>query len=222
MGNVQLQQQLFKGVPVFRLFNGGAVGADDVHAQVGQGLSQIHGGLTAQGGNHAVRLLQCHDVHHILGGQGLKIELIRSGVVRGDGFRVVVDDDGLVACFPDGLHRMDGGVVEFHTLANTDGAGAQDDDLLPGSHNGFVFRLVGGVEIGNIAVKLRGAGVDHPVARENVLLLANFVDFPGRNAPELGNGRIGKAHFLRREESGGIGNVVFQEGFHLNDVPQLS
>ena len=116
---------------------------------------------------------------------------------------------------------MDGGVVEFHTLANTDGAGTQNDDLLPGSHDGFVFRLVGGVEIGNIAVKLRGAGVDHPVARENVLLLANFVDFPGRNAPELGNGGIGKAHFLRREESGGIGNVVFQEGLHLNDVPQL-
>ena len=30
--DVQGNEKLFKGVPVFRLFDGGAVGADDVHA----------------------------------------------------------------------------------------------------------------------------------------------------------------------------------------------
>lgn len=43
LGNPQFQQQLFKGIAVFRLFDGGAVRADDLHAPLHQRLGQIDG-----------------------------------------------------------------------------------------------------------------------------------------------------------------------------------
>ena len=130
LGDVQGEQQLFKGVPVFRLFNGGAVGANDGYTPVGQRLGQVDGSLTAKGRDNALGLFQLHHVHHVLHRQRLKIQLVGGGIVRGDGLRVVVDDDGLIARVFNGLDRVDGGIVKFHALPDADGAGTEDDDLL--------------------------------------------------------------------------------------------
>ena len=88
---------------------------------------------------------------------------------------------------------MDGGVVELHPLADADGAGAQDDDLLVGGDNGLVLVLIGGVEVGHIAVKLAGAGVDHLVHREDAQLPALVVHLPLRALPQPGQGLVGEA-----------------------------
>ena len=65
---------------------------------------------------------------------------------------------------------MDGGIVKFHALTDTDGTGAQNDDLILVRHHRFVLRFIGGVKIRDIAVKFHRAGIDHPVAGADVLL----------------------------------------------------
>ena len=62
LGNVQGKQELFKGIPVFRLFYGIAIGADYFHTPISERLRQIDGCLPAQGGDDSYRLLQMDDV----------------------------------------------------------------------------------------------------------------------------------------------------------------
>ena len=73
LGNVQGKQELFKGIPVFRLFYGIAIGADYFHTPISERLRQIDGRLPAQGGDDSLRLLQMDDVQHILNSEWLKI-----------------------------------------------------------------------------------------------------------------------------------------------------
>ena len=127
--NVQLEQQLFKGVPVFCLFNGGAVGSDECDPQIVQRLGQIDSCLSTKRSNDTFRLLHRYDIIDILHGQRLKIELVGAGVVCGNGFRVVIDNDGFIPGFLDGLHGMNGGIIKFHALSNANWAGAKDNDL---------------------------------------------------------------------------------------------
>ncbi len=144
-----------KGVAVLRLLDALAVGADDPHAAARQRLRQIDGGLPAQRGDDAIRMLKMDDVHHVLRRQRLKVQLVRRCVVGRNGFGVVVDDDCLVAHFPDGMHRVDGGVVELHALPDADGSRAEDNHLAPVGHDRLVLLGVGGVEVGAHSCRIR-------------------------------------------------------------------
>ena len=55
LGDVQLLQDLLEGIPVLRPLDGLAVGADDLHPPVHEGLGQVDGRLAAQGGDDALR-----------------------------------------------------------------------------------------------------------------------------------------------------------------------
>ena len=220
---MQLLDEGVEDIPVFRLFNGLAVRANDVDSPVKEALGQIHGSLAAKGYNDTQRLFQVDDVHHILGGQGFKIELVRGGVVGGHGFRVVVDDDGLIALGPDGPKGVDGGIVELHALANADGAGAQNDDLLSVRHHRLVFAAaIGGVEIGHIALKLAGAGIDHLVHRQDVFFHPQVIYRPLGGVPDPGDAGIGEAQALGLPQVVRGSHVLPQLLFKLGDVFQLA
>ena len=222
VGNVQGADEGIEGIPVLRLFNGGAVRADDVHPPVRKALGQIHRRLAAQRDDDPQGLLQMDDIHHVFRSQWLKIQLVRSGIVCGDGFRVVVDDNGLVARAADGPQGMDGGIVELHALANADGAGAQDDDLLPVRDHRLILLGIGGVEIGHVALKLAGAGIDHLVHREEIFPAARFVNFPLRCMPQSGNPSVGEAQALCLLQVGQAPGILLQLLFELGDVFQLA
>lgn len=83
-----------------------------------------------------------NNIHDILTGEWLEIEFVGSGIVGRNGLRIVVDDNGLKAEFPDRPHGMDCGVVKLDPLSNADGAGAEDDDLFAVRNDGFVFRSI--------------------------------------------------------------------------------
>ena len=221
MGDVQGQDEIFKNIPVFGLFNGVAVGADNGHATAGQRLGQVHSGLAPQGHNDPLGLFVLHHVHDALNGQGLKIELVRSGIVSRDGFRVVVDDNGLVAGIADGPQGVNRGVVELHALADADGAGAQHNDFFPVGDHGFLLLLIGGVEIGHIALKLPGAGVDHLINGENMRLFPQGEEVVLGHVPELGQILVGEAHALGFLQQGQIPGVGFQFLFKVHDLLDL-
>ena len=74
---------------------------------------------------------------------------------------------------------MDAAVVELDTLADADGAGADDDSPAAGHCLGLVLLLVGAVEIGGLCRKLCGAGVDHLVDGTEAPVLAEVADLLG-------------------------------------------
>ena len=161
------------------------------------------------------------DVHHVLHGQRLEVELVAGGVVGRDGLGVVVDDDGLVARRtdrPDGVH---GRVVEFDALADADRAGTEHDDLLFPADDRLVFFLVGRVEIGHVGGEFAGAGVDHLVDREDVVLLAQTVHFVLRKAPQLTDVLVAETHALGSAERLDVHRVCADDVFELDDVLEL-
>ena len=202
--NVELEQELFEAVAVFRALDRVRLRADHLHAALHQRLDEVDRRLPAERRDDALRLFQLDDVHHVLDRERLEIELVRAGVVRGDGLGVVVDDDGLIARLADRLHRVDGGVVELHALPDADRARAEDEDLLALGDDGFVLLLIGGVEIGDVAFKLARAGVDHLVDRHDAELFSFGRDVRLRALPEVREVLVGKAHALGAPERVGV------------------
>ena len=181
-----------------------------------EGLGQIDGGLTAQGSNHALGLFKLEDVHDILGGQRLKVQLVGGGVVGGDRLGVVVDDDGLVASLADGHDRVDGGVVELHALPDADRACAQHHDLLLGGQAGVVFACIGGVEIGDIGSGV--AGVHHAEDGEYVVRLAEVEHIQLGLLPHPGDVLVTEAHLLGVQQVFGVVHVELQNLLHVHNA----
>ena len=88
------------------------------------------------------------------------------GVVGGNGFGVVVDDNCLVTGIFNGGYCVNGGIVEFNTLADTDRACTENDDLLFIGYDGSVFAGIGRIEIRDICAAMEG--INHSVNREHV------------------------------------------------------
>ena len=219
--DLQLQQELFKAVAVFGALDRVGLRADHFHAALHQRLDEIDGGLAAERRDHAERLFQLDDVHHVLDRERLEVELIRAGIVRGHGLGVVVDDDGLVARLADRLDRVNGGVVEFHALPDADRAGAEDKDLFALGDNGLVLLLVGGVEVGDVAFKLARAGVDHLVHGADVLRAPRVGDRLFRALPEVREVVVGEAHALGLQQGVGVERRVLDGALELDDVVEL-
>ena len=121
---------------ILSLLDGLAAGAQQLHAVLLQEalLGQLHGqgqaALAAQGGQQAVRLLLEDDAPQRLQGQGFNVDMVGGGVVGLNGGGVGVDQYHLQ---PGGLQRTAGlgaGVVELRRLADNDGAGANNHDLV--------------------------------------------------------------------------------------------
>ena len=129
-----------------------------------QEFGELDGRLAAEGHHDAYRLLHLDDVHHILREQRLEVQAVGGIVVSGNRFRVVVDNDHLIAQLLQRPDAVDGGVVKLDALPDADGAGAQhhnDRLAAAGEGAGFAEPVERGVEIGGLRVKLRAAGVHH-------------------------------------------------------------
>ena len=126
----QFFQQLLECIPVLSAVNRIAFRSNEADAAFVKGLSQIYGSLSAERGDKALRFFHCNDIHHLFDAEGFKIQLIRAAIIRGHGLRIVVDNNRLIARSLQGLDCMDSRIIKFHTLADADGAGTQNDDLL--------------------------------------------------------------------------------------------
>ena len=121
-GNLGLFQNFVKqfsvlgGVHILRLC------AQDRHAHFHQAFRELDGGLPAELHHRPVRLFQPYNTLHILRRKGFKVQLIRNIKVRAYGFRIVIDDDGLIARLCKSPGGMDGAVVELDSLSDADGA----------------------------------------------------------------------------------------------------
>ncbi|MCY1224182.1 hypothetical protein D9M72_363280 [compost metagenome] len=154
--------------------------AEDRHTGVGQLLCELERGLAAELDKHthdaAGALLRRDDFQDVLEGQRLEVEACGDVVVGGDGFRVAVDHDGLVAGLAECHGGVHAGVVEFDALADAVGPGAQDDDGRLGVQRNLVLLVVGRVVVRRVRGEFGGTGIHGLVDRPDAQGLADAAD----------------------------------------------
>src|SRR5690606_27850682 len=151
-----------EALAVFGAVDGIRRGADDRHAGLFQGAADLQRGLPAVLHDDALGLLDTDDFQHVFQGHRLEVETIGGVVVGGDGFRVAVDHDGLVAVFTHGQRGVHAAVVELDALADTVRPAAENHDLVAAGRIGLALFLVGRVHVGGVGGELGGAGI-HPL-----------------------------------------------------------
>ena len=216
--DAQVLQQGVEAPPVLGHVDAVGGGAQNGDALLVQELRQGDGGLAAEGHHHTHGVLHFNDPHHILRGEGLKVQPVGGVIVGGDGLRVVVDDDHVIAQLFQGLDTVDGAVIKFNALADPNGAGPQDDDGVPagpGEVPGITVLVIGGVEIRGLGLEFRRAGVHHLIAGGAV----------GQGCwvhpRQAGQGLVRVAVFLRLE-IGLLGEPALQGGLESDQVLQFA
>ena len=194
--NAQTGQQFVEQFAVFRRVDVTQIRAEDAVTRFAHGLCQLDGRLAAELADHADRLLDFQHVHHVFRRERLEIQAIGGIEVGGNGFRVVVDDDGIKARAlerPDAVHRA---IVKLDALADADRAGTQHDDGLAAAVLRFGRRAVGAVKIRADGLELAAAGIDHAEGRLHVQAGAKHADIRRLAADKARNGAVRHAHFF--------------------------
>ena len=180
-------------------------GAHDRNACLLQAGSKAQRSLATQLDNHASNVtrsgLRVVNLHDVLEGQRLEVETVCGVIVGGDGLRVAVDHDGLVALLRELKGRVNAGVVKLDTLTNAVRAGAQNDDLTLGAFRcranlglGIRVKLIGAVVVRGLCFEFAGTGIyglvhgadTHAPAQATYAILA--VEF-GAKGGNLGVGK---------------------------------
>ena len=177
-GDLALLKNLIKELSVLRCVHVLGTCAEDRHAHLHQALCQFDRGLSAELNDRAVRLLQIHDILHILRCQRLEIQLIRDIKVRADRLRIVVYDDRFVACLCKCPGRMDGTVVKFDSLSDTDRSGTEYKHLLlsAGAHC-LILTAEAGIIVRRLCVELCRTCIHDLKCCRDPVVIAHFLDF---------------------------------------------
>ena len=116
------------------------------------------------------------DSEDVFEGERLKVEAVAGVVVGGDGLRVAVDHDGLVAVVAEREGRMAAAIVKLDSLPDAVRSGTKDDDLGLVRRGRLVLFVVGRVEVRCHGLELGGAGIDELEDGADALLFAQFPD----------------------------------------------
>ena len=173
IGDLQAVEHLGEAVAVLGQVDGIGARAHERHARFLQGARQLERRLPAQRGHDAVGPLHVDDVHDVLEGERLEIQLVGRVVVGRDRLGIAVHHDGLVARLVQRIARMHAAVVELDALPDAVGPRPQDErlGLGPARRRSSFWRnvspplafsscVVGLVVVGGRARELGSAGVD--------------------------------------------------------------
>ena len=139
----QLVKQFGKSFSILGQIDAVGRGSDNFYSRPLQREGELQGRLAAELNNHPVGIFPLDDVQDLLHGQRLEIKLVRSIVIRADGFRIAVDHDGFITFFFEGEGGVHAAVIELNSLTDAIGAAAQDHDLLSLRRLGLIFPFVG-------------------------------------------------------------------------------
>ncbi len=193
LAQVQALDHLLEALAVFGTVDGVRAGADDRHAGLFEGAAELQRGLAAVLDDHALGLLDADDLKDVLEGHRLEVQAVGGVIVGGDGFRVAVDHDGLVAVFAHRQRRVHAAVVELDALADAVRTAAEDHDLLAARRVGLALFLIGRIHVGGVGGELGGAGIDALVDRQYLQLVAMAAQVLLGDAEQLGQARVGEA-----------------------------
>ena len=169
---------------------------DDGHACRLQRARQAQRGLPAELDDHArhrpAGLLGMHHLEHVLQGQRLEVQPAGGVVVGGDGLRVAVDHDRLVAGLGQRERGVHAGVVELDALPDPVRPAAQDDHLGPVPARDLGLVVVGRVQVGGPRGELGRAGVHRVEDRPHAETPADLADAGLAHPAQLADLRVGE------------------------------
>ena len=147
-GDFQLIHHSAEQVSIFRQIYHRRRRAKNLHTVFLQICRQIQRRLTAKLSNHTYRLLFFIDTQHIFQRQRLKIQLVRSIIVRRNCLWVTVDNNRLKSHLLQSKRSMHTTIIKLNTLSNTVRTSAQNHNLrLIGADRVAVRRIVSGIII---------------------------------------------------------------------------
>ena len=214
--NVKFFKYLFECISVFRSFDSVTVGADNFYSAFCKRLGEIDCSLTTEGSDNTFRLFHFDNVHNVLGCERLEIELVSRCIVGRNCFRVVIYDNCFVARLFDCCNGVNGRIVEFNALTDTDRTCAENDNLFLIRKDGIIFLPVCRIEVGDICICV--AGVNHLIHRHNCVIFAEIEHCDFVNLPQLRNKLVAKSHFLCFFEGFDVERICFYHRFKVNDA----
>ncbi len=195
--NLRFLQNLVKQLSVFRGIHILCPGAKDRHAHLHQAFRQFDSCLSAKLYDRTVRFFNIDNILHIFRRKRFKIELIRNVKVCADRFGIVINYDRLIPFFGKCPCRMNGTIVKFDSLSDTDRAGTEHEYLFLGMRL-FYFRLgtEHGIVIRRAGRKLGRTGVYHFESRCDAVLITHLLNLILRFTAQPCNNIIGKFQAL--------------------------
>ena len=179
LAKAQAVQQFLETLAVFGRVNHVGRSADDGHAVGFEPQGEFQGRLAAVLDDHAQRLFLVHNFQHVFERERLEIQTVGGVVIGGDGFRVAIDHDGLVAVFAQRQRGVHTAVVKFNALPDAVRAATEHHDFFVVRGRRFTLaalRLVGRVQVRGVGGELGRAGVHTLVDRPHVQGAALLAD----------------------------------------------
>ncbi len=165
LGHAELAADGLEAPAVFREVDGLGRGAEDPDALALESPRQPERRLSAELHDHPDRLLDVHDLEHVLERERLEVERVGDVEVGRDRLRIRIDHHRAVTQLPEGHRRTDAAVVELDPLPDAVGAAAEDDDRPVAAGAGLVLFVVAGVQVWRGRGEFARAGVDGLVGR---------------------------------------------------------
>ena len=231
-GDFTFLQNLVKQLSVFRRVHVFRTGSQNRNPHFHQAFGQLDGGLAAELHHRPVGMLDVHHILHILRRQRLKIQLVRDIEVRAHGLRIIIDDDRLITRSGKSPGGMDGAVVEFDSLSDSDGAASQHQNFLRAdgsigtnlAASGFlrlVFSAVYRVIIRRARLELCGAGIHHFVSCRDAVFQAQIFDLLLRHSGQAADHVVRELQTLRLAQKLRRERSFLQLLFHLHQNSEL-
>ena len=130
-GQADLLHERSESLAILRQINSIRRRAKNGHTSLGKRPNQLEWCLATELHDDSLGLFQVADVQDMLQGEGLEVEPIAHVIVCGDGLRIAVDHDRLIAHVLQGKGGLRAAVVKLDSLADPVRAATQDDDLAP-------------------------------------------------------------------------------------------
>ena len=192
----QLVDHLLEALSIFCFVDRIRTGTNNRHAGCLQGTSQLQWGLSTILDNHPFRLLDVTDFKHILQGDRLKEQPIGSIIIRGHGFRITVDHDGLVTVFSHRQCCVHTAIIKLDTLTNTVRTTTQHHDIFTTGGIGLALFIVCRAHIGSIGGELCRTGIHALVNWSHTKLMTAGAQVRFLDAQQPSKTGIGKAFTL--------------------------
>ena len=171
--------------------------------------------------DYAFRLFFVNYIENILYSQRLKVQFIGNIEVSGDGFRVVVDDNGFIAHFTQRPYTVYGAIVKFYALTNADRTGAQNYNLFLITNYNLILSCIAGIVIRSCSFKFSSTSINHFVGRQNAISLAQVTNFHFSLAHNASNYAVCKTSLFCLTQQTRSKLMSSKSTLHLDDIANL-
>src|SRR5215470_15324739 len=114
---------------------------------------EIQWRLSAELDDNAGRLFFTNNMENVLQSEWLEVKAVRCVIIGGDGFRIAIDHDRLIALFLQCERCVAAAVIELNSLPDTIRAAPQNNDLLATARFGLVLVFVRGIKVRRVRLK---------------------------------------------------------------------